>query len=209
MNNTEFDEDIGFGITNTLFKWNAVKNKEEDVKLNQGKSTNGSWESSPSSGAAASDVVSLLDDEDHRFELRDIDVMFPKGELTVVMGPTASGKTTLLVCSSHYFSTGKYHMLTTNNSRWCSSRWHSSLALGELWCQKVHARLTSTGWCKWYHTVPSPHGCVIRPSRRIFYLGLHMRSSDIRISWSAVLLVWIWICWKTGTRWRSAQGRFF
>lgn len=35
--------------------------------------------------------------EDHRFELRDIDVLFPEGELTVVTGPTASGKTALLV----------------------------------------------------------------------------------------------------------------
>ena len=34
---------------------------------------------------------------DHRFELRDITVMFPEGQLTVVTGPTASGKTALLV----------------------------------------------------------------------------------------------------------------
>ena len=31
------------------------------------------------------------------FELRDISVRFPPGELTVVTGPTASGKTALLV----------------------------------------------------------------------------------------------------------------
>ncbi|KAG6835326.1 hypothetical protein H0H93_002661 [Arthromyces matolae] len=35
--------------------------------------------------------------EDHRFELRDIDIRFPEGELTLITGPTASGKTALLV----------------------------------------------------------------------------------------------------------------
>ncbi|KAF9258421.1 P-loop containing nucleoside triphosphate hydrolase protein [Marasmius fiardii PR-910] len=34
---------------------------------------------------------------DHRFELKDISVMFPEGKLTVVTGPTASGKTALLM----------------------------------------------------------------------------------------------------------------
>jgi excinuclease UvrABC ATPase subunit len=35
---------------------------------------------------------------DHRFELRDMNVRFPEGELSVITGPTASGKTALLVC---------------------------------------------------------------------------------------------------------------
>lgn len=35
--------------------------------------------------------------EPTRFELRDISVKFPEGKLTVVTGPTASGKTALLV----------------------------------------------------------------------------------------------------------------
>ena len=33
----------------------------------------------------------------HRFELRDINIVFPERQLTVVTGPTASGKTALLV----------------------------------------------------------------------------------------------------------------
>jgi ABC-type transport system involved in cytochrome bd biosynthesis fused ATPase/permease subunit len=33
-----------------------------------------------------------------RFELRDVSVMFPEGKMSVVTGPTASGKTALLVC---------------------------------------------------------------------------------------------------------------
>lgn len=39
--------------------------------------------------------------EQPRFELRDIDVRFPEGKLTVVTGPTASGKTALLVSHSY------------------------------------------------------------------------------------------------------------
>ncbi len=34
---------------------------------------------------------------DRKFELRDLTIKFPEGELTVVTGPTASGKTALLV----------------------------------------------------------------------------------------------------------------
>jgi excinuclease UvrABC ATPase subunit len=37
---------------------------------------------------------------DHVFELRNMTIKFPEGELTVVTGPTASGKTALLVSSS-------------------------------------------------------------------------------------------------------------
>jgi len=96
-NNPESDEDTGFGIINASFKWNAVEEKEDDVKLDQGKSTNSPRDSSMTSETAASDAASSLVDEDHKFELRDIDVMFPEGELTVVTGPTASGKTALLV----------------------------------------------------------------------------------------------------------------
>ena len=40
---------------------------------------------------------SVEDSRDRLFELRDISISFPEGELTVVTGPTASGKTALLV----------------------------------------------------------------------------------------------------------------
>ena len=45
--------------------------------------------------------VSKPDESDRVFELRDISVVFPDGALTVVTGPTASGKTAILV--SHVF----------------------------------------------------------------------------------------------------------
>lgn len=46
--------------------------------------------------------VDLADPTDHRFELRDLSIRFPEGELSVVTGPTASGKTALLVRQSTF-----------------------------------------------------------------------------------------------------------
>ena len=36
-------------------------------------------------------------ESDHQFELKDISVKFPDGKLTCITGPTASGKSALLV----------------------------------------------------------------------------------------------------------------
>lgn len=66
----------------------------------------------PSPTASSNDdVATAVDDADsamsaenvdHRFELRDINVRFPEGQLSVITGPTASGKTALLVCHLFY-----------------------------------------------------------------------------------------------------------
>lgn len=57
--------------------------------------------------AAAENISDGEGDEDHVFELRDVSVVFPERQLTLVTGPTASGKTALLVIliySSYPFS---------------------------------------------------------------------------------------------------------
>jgi excinuclease UvrABC ATPase subunit len=41
--------------------------------------------------------IAASDASEYRFELRDINIVFPERQLTVVTGPTASGKTALLV----------------------------------------------------------------------------------------------------------------
>jgi excinuclease UvrABC ATPase subunit len=41
--------------------------------------------------------VAASDASEYRFELKDINIVFPERQLTVVTGPTASGKTALLV----------------------------------------------------------------------------------------------------------------
>ena len=98
-----FDE---FGLRDASFKWNAVEEKEkekkDDIKGKSNGKVNGS--TTDASGgdieAEAVDAVAaaLTEETDRIFELRDISVIFPEGELSVVTGPTASGKTALLVC---------------------------------------------------------------------------------------------------------------
>jgi ABC-type transport system involved in cytochrome bd biosynthesis fused ATPase/permease subunit len=89
----------GLGIENGTFKWNEVEQKD-DVAAK----TSDSVASTPTddAGQGADDETersSLTGSvaSDHRFELRDVNVMFPERQLTVVTGPTASGKTALLV----------------------------------------------------------------------------------------------------------------
>jgi hypothetical protein len=91
----------GLGLENASFKWNEV---EEEKAADKKKDTHQSSPSSPNDeastavGDTASEISSaLLESTDHRFELRDVSVMFPEGELSVITGPTASGKTALLV----------------------------------------------------------------------------------------------------------------
>lgn len=90
----------GLGIVHGTFKWNEVeRTKEEPKKSTQASNNNGSSGTGDDDGSTAVDSASVAGSEsDRRFELTDIDVMFPDGELTVVTGPTASGKTALLVC---------------------------------------------------------------------------------------------------------------
>jgi excinuclease UvrABC ATPase subunit len=89
----------GLGIENGTFKWNEVEQEDD----NTAKTTESV------SSASTDNIMQETDDEtertsisasessEHRFELRDINVMFPERQLTVITGPTASGKTALLV----------------------------------------------------------------------------------------------------------------
>jgi ABC-type multidrug transport system fused ATPase/permease subunit len=97
----ELEED-GLGIENGSFKWNEVPEgeKEEEEEGSKKRSINVSTDESVVTEGTEDDGVreeAGVGAGDHRFELRDIDVMFPEGELTVITGPTASGKTALLV----------------------------------------------------------------------------------------------------------------
>ena len=101
------ETESGLGIVNGSFKWNEVEQKKDDKdKKGKGKdsSTNGGNSNSNGSGSDADETATAVDDAsvasapaDHRFELRDINVLFPEGELSLVTGPTASGKTALLM----------------------------------------------------------------------------------------------------------------
>ncbi|KAH8099895.1 multidrug resistance-associated ABC transporter [Cristinia sonorae] len=82
----------GLGILDGTFKWNEVEEKKEE----NGKPANGTT-AEETDTIVGSSSASVAEAQDHRFELRDINVLFPEGELTVVTGPTASGKTALLM----------------------------------------------------------------------------------------------------------------
>ena len=93
--------DEGLGLECATLKWNEVV----DV-VNKGKELGQNESSSSLSIASVTDGAStVIDSEsigdrgDHIFELRNVTIRFPEGMLTVVTGPTASGKTALLVSS--------------------------------------------------------------------------------------------------------------
>jgi hypothetical protein len=93
------DTTKGLGVENGTFKWNEVERKD-DVTAETAKSV---------ASTPTDDAMQRADDEtergsltgsvssNHRFELRDVNIVFPERQLTVVTGPTASGKTALLV----------------------------------------------------------------------------------------------------------------
>ncbi|KAJ7054740.1 hypothetical protein C8F01DRAFT_1374331 [Mycena amicta] len=73
------DDDHRLGFQNASFKWN----EGEESSRGERKGTS----------------VNESEIEDHKFELKDISVIFPEGRLTLVTGPTASGKTALLMAA--------------------------------------------------------------------------------------------------------------
>ena len=101
----EIGYNSGLGIVNGSFRWNAVAEGKEG----KGKNRAEDRKSSAMMGAEEEGETALLlpaadeADEVPKFELRDINVMFPEAKLTVITGPTASGKTALLV-SFYFFS---------------------------------------------------------------------------------------------------------
>ena len=78
----------GLGIENASFKWNEVEEEDEQTKK---------ISHAPDSSATSGTTLADTDETDHKFELRDLSVMFPEGALSLITGPTASGKTALLV----------------------------------------------------------------------------------------------------------------
>jgi hypothetical protein len=100
----EDDVTKGLGIENGSFKWNEVEQKEDDKDKNGGIAKGKNPASAPpeevrqdADDGTERSSVAASEASEHRFELMDINVMFPERQLTVVTGPTASGKTALLV----------------------------------------------------------------------------------------------------------------
>ncbi|KAF8812935.1 multidrug resistance-associated ABC transporter [Phlegmacium glaucopus] len=96
-------ENEGLGFENATFKWNEVVEVAEKGKESSPKKLSSSPTSSEvidEASTTAPDNVSersIGERGDRVFELRDLTIRFPEGELTVIAGPTASGKTALLM----------------------------------------------------------------------------------------------------------------
>jgi len=94
------DLEDGLGFDDASFRWNEVpQQKEEDTGIVvNGKTRDPSFRETSSDEVGSISIDFTAPDEDRRFELKDLNIRFPEGELTIVTGPTASGKTALLVC---------------------------------------------------------------------------------------------------------------
>lgn len=101
------EESYRLGISSGWFRWNEAP-REEPTKREDKKDPFwkvwkhvGSLRRGPqlTSDESASTVTAVSEPAEpgRRFELRDINIDFPVGELTVIAGPTASGKTALLM----------------------------------------------------------------------------------------------------------------
>ena len=106
--------DEGLGLEGATFKWNEVVEVVE-----KGKESGQNKSSSPPTSEVADESSTVVDSvsernisetEDRVFELRDMTIRFSEGELTVITGPTAPGKTALLVSSSIIFFPSSYNV---------------------------------------------------------------------------------------------------
>ena len=89
----ESPNEVGLGIRSGSFRWNEVPEEDSKAIVTSNVDT-----------TATETSTSCADDAVPRFELKDINVRFPEGKLTAVTGPTASGKTALLVSDSPWSS---------------------------------------------------------------------------------------------------------
>ncbi|KAL5520973.1 hypothetical protein ACEPAG_8895 [Sanghuangporus baumii] len=103
----EFSDIMVLGLDNATLKWNTIGKEKPDDRKSKGKD-NGPKAKRDAERDIEADVADTLQPDiiqaetvpigqDHAFELRDISVVFPEGALSVVIGPTASGKTALLL----------------------------------------------------------------------------------------------------------------
>ncbi|KAI0357684.1 multidrug resistance-associated ABC transporter [Trametes cingulata] len=94
--------ETGLGIVNGMFKWNEAEgNRPRDMnslKPHNAERSGADPANDTSMVAGNSSFPTPPDSiHDRRFELKDINIRFPERKLTVITGPTGSGKTALLM----------------------------------------------------------------------------------------------------------------
>ena len=87
----------GLGIENGTFKWNEVEQEDDGAKATKSVSSTSDNIVQETNDEIERVSISVSEASEQRFELRDVNITFPECQLTVVTGPTASGKTALLV----------------------------------------------------------------------------------------------------------------
>jgi ABC-type multidrug transport system fused ATPase/permease subunit len=75
----------GLGIVKGTFKWNEIESRKDGKGAVNGKSTPTPVVSSDTASGTETQTT-LAESDEHRFELRDISVMFPEGQLSVITG---------------------------------------------------------------------------------------------------------------------------
>ncbi|KAL5505095.1 hypothetical protein ACEPAH_7758 [Sanghuangporus vaninii] len=103
----EFNDVMVLGLDNATLKWNMMGKEMPSDKKSKGKDNSPKAQGDTERDIEADIADTLQSDitqaktvavvQDRAFELRDISVLFPEGALSVVIGPTASGKTALLL----------------------------------------------------------------------------------------------------------------
>ena len=129
----------GLGLENATLRWNTVPEAKEEDKRGT------SNQSSPIAITIDVDEISRTEDlvdtlnEDRIFELLDVSVKFPEGKLTVVTGPTASGKSALLVRFFFFFS------LTCSDFSQMAVLGEMTLVNGRIIMSKENSRVDENG----------------------------------------------------------------
>ncbi len=110
----------GLGLENATLKWNTVPESNNEAKPKDPDESNSTLMPSDVDESRRTEELSISSSEDRIFELLDVSVKFPEGQLSVVTGPTASGKTALLVS---FFSIILFIDFAQTARRWpCSER---------------------------------------------------------------------------------------
>ncbi|KAH8810190.1 hypothetical protein DL96DRAFT_1821685 [Flagelloscypha sp. PMI_526] len=99
----EGGDDDALGFDHASFKWNETPEKKPEPPAKKWLTLPKIFQRQPSEASSpavepSTPVPELgAEEEDHKFQLTDLTVAFPEGKLSMIVGPTASGKTALLM----------------------------------------------------------------------------------------------------------------
>ncbi|KAJ4488293.1 ABC transporter type 1, transmembrane domain-containing protein [Lentinula aciculospora] len=93
----ESHDENPLGLENATCKWNEVESADTDKGKQNGNHLPSASNASEVESVTVRSEAAEIEQGDHQFRLEQISIVFPEDKLTVVTGPTASGKTALLM----------------------------------------------------------------------------------------------------------------